>query len=317
MDINFEVMREPGFFTQVIKKRQKDIKSSNKHAGWRSVLYCPICRNKKNNTIMYKTDYSNYINCATCDCAYSDNIPQQQNIGRFTISNTKTIEALPEEKKREYRRKRFAVERVNIIKKYLKKPLKQSSLLDIGCNTGFFLEEAKSYFNEIEGHEKDVAMSKYTEEKFNIKTYTCDLCELNKTYDVITLFDVVEHIEQPLLFLKDAKKLLKSKGIMLIYTPNYRSLSFEILGKNCNHLYPGHVVMFSKKTVEYITKKLNMDLLLYQTCGMDWFDILAYERDINGIDIKKSALYKKVNQLQQMIDEKEEANSLRFLLKKR
>lgn len=317
MDIDFDVMREPGFFRQVIKKRQQDIESANKHGGWESVVACPICGNNTNEEIEFVTDYSNYIKCEKCYCVYSDKVPKQQNVGRFTIQDFKTIESLPEEKKRDYRRRRFAVERINIIKQYLETPLKKSSLLDIGCNTGFFLEKAKNYFREVEGHEKDISMAKYASEKLNIPTYTCELSSLEKKYDVITLFDVLEHIEQPLSFLKEVKLLLNDKGIILAYTPNYRSLSFIILGKDCNHLYPGHVVLFSEKTVEYVTGKLNMDLLMYQTRGMDWFDILAYDRDINGIHITKSLTYQRVNELQNMVDLKEEANSLRFLLGKR
>lgn len=312
MDIDFEIMREPGFFNQVFEKRTSDIEAINEHGGWKTVINCPICGCNKNREIQHVTDYCRYIKCDRCDCIYADKIPKQQNIGRYTL--VEKIETLPEEKKRKYRIHRFAVERINIIRDHLKKPLGQSSLLDIGCNTGFFLEEAKKHFKSVEGHEQSTSLANYASEKLGITVHTCELSCLNGKYDVITLFDVLEHIENPLLFLKEAKRLLDNRGIILAYTPNYRSLSFELLDKNCNHLYPGHVVLFSLNTSCYLAKKLHMFLIMSQTRGMDYFDLLAFERDINNMDI--SLICENVNKWQNCLDLREEANSLRFILER-
>ena len=47
-----------------------------------------------------------------------------------------------------------------------------------------------------------------------------------KKFDIITAFDVIEHVLDPLNFLRKLKKKLKKNGIIFVYTPNIDSLGF-------------------------------------------------------------------------------------------
>ena len=85
---------------------------------------------------------------------------------------------------------------------------KDSKLLDYGCNDGLFL----SFLNQL-GYENvfgyDPYDSKYSEEKI-----------LTEKYDFITAYDVIEHVEEPNIFLNQLANYLAKDGLLLIGTPN-------------------------------------------------------------------------------------------------
>jgi 2-polyprenyl-3-methyl-5-hydroxy-6-metoxy-1,4-benzoquinol methylase len=312
-DIDFNIMREPGFYNRVLKERETDKSEINK-VGWKFVVQCPICKTPNNeNKRIYKTEFGNYLKCKTCSCLYLDIISNKPNSGQYSTKTLKSIPFDPDEQKREYRKERFGNERIHLISKFNNKPLSKLSLLDIGCNTGFFIEKAKESMKEVFGLEKENILAQYAEQKTGCKIFT-DFDSVNRTFDIITLFDTIEHLESPLSFLKKCSSLLNEDGLLIIFTPNYESIGFYVLGSQCNQLSPGHLVLFCKETCTFISDNLGLHSILYETAGMDCFDIVSYDRDINNI--KNSVLCDNVNLFQDAINKTDCANSLRLILKK-
>lgn len=310
MKINFEIMRQPGFFTTIEKERKRHNTYVTKHHAWKKISECPVCseRRSKNGEI------KDTKHCLHCDCLYMNHIPK--NFDWYKDDYEKSF-IKPVEKKRDYRKERFGKERIAIIEQHLKKPLSKATLLDVGCATGFFLELAKDKFKTVEGLEINKKQAKQVEEKFGIKVHE-NLNEIMKKYSVITLFDVIEHIKQPLAFLKQlVSNHLEKGGILFIITPNWRSLSFSLLKEKSNHYYPcEHFQFFSKETGFSVSRFLRLELLMVETRGMDMFDILAFDRDINKTNIKNTFLYKHVNVMQNALDSYGYSNSVRFVMKK-
>jgi len=315
-NIDFDIMRKPGFYNEVLERRKHNIDSAKNSGGWKSINECPICGFNDNTEAQFTTVYSQYIYCKKCKCVYSNRIPTKQNTGKFEMKDFQEIKNLSEELIKKYRQDRFAEERIQIIKKYIKKDMNKCNLLDVGCSTGFFLEVAKKYFKNVSGMEKDKVTAEYAEKVLGIPIHTCDVSKIKESYDVITLFDVLEHIEKPLELLHSLKSKLNDNGIILAFTPNYHSISFRMLESGSTHLYPGHVVLFSEGTVDFISNELYMQKIMFETQGMDWFDMLAYDRDINKIPIDNSIIKKHVNKLQDITNALYDANSLRFILRK-
>ena len=314
-DIDFDIMREPGFYNLVLSKRRSETKTIC-DTGWRLVIDCPVCSTSNGkNTIEYKTDFGDYLKCKTCHCLYLDRVPMKQNVGRYSKIKSGSVSSVPEEKKREYRKERFGNERMQIISKFNNKPLSKLSLLDIGCNTGFFIEKAKEQMTDVCGLEKEKVLAEYAEKKTGCKVYT-DMTSINRKFDVITLFDTIEHIEDPVKLLKKCSSLLNDKGLLVVFTPNYKSAGFDVLKEKCSHICPGHLVLFCKETVCYIGSKIELSEIFYETAGMDIFDILSYERDINKINIKKTVLYDMANMFQDKLNSMGYANSLRVIFRK-
>ncbi|MHB1667819.1 class I SAM-dependent methyltransferase [Thiomonas sp.] len=103
---------------------------------------------------------------------------------------------------------------------------KNANILEIGCGTGGNLEML-AHFGVVSALEMDATALKIATEKskgrYDIKQGVCpDLSQLSlQKFDLICLFDVLEHIDQDIETIAEAKKLLADGGRILITVPAY------------------------------------------------------------------------------------------------
>lgn len=163
--------------------------------------------------------------------------------------------------------KRKAIrDKVSLINSY--QPLK-GRILDIGAGTGDFLLEAKNQNWDILGIEpndkaKGIAVGKGI--KFGD---TIEKLESN-SFDVITMWHVLEHVPDVEHQVAELKRLLKPSGTIIIAVPNFKSY-------DANHYkefwaaydVPRHLWHFSKTAIEKLFDKQNMNL---EDIKPMWFD---------------------------------------------
>lgn len=100
-------------------------------------------------------------------------------------------------------------------------------LLDVGCALGGFLRLARDAGWTVSGVDISSYAAAYCRDRLGIDAQSGLLSELDfadETFDVVTLWDVLEHFEHPLQQLHAVNRLLKKGGILLVDTPNERSL---------------------------------------------------------------------------------------------
>ena len=122
----------------------------------------------------------------------------------------------------------------------------KGDLLDIGCGAGFFLNSARERGWNCHGLEILPEYIKYAKENFaleNIRLESLDepLTYDENTFDVITLWDLIEHLRNPLKSLKQINRVMKAGGLLVIWTPNVKNaivLKENWIGyKTLQHLY--------------------------------------------------------------------------------
>ena len=132
------------------------------------------------------------------------------------------------------------------------------SLLDIGCGKGGFLSSFSSYRPEWNLTGLDLACDvKSSIEKIpNTHFVNGDLPDLDKNirYDLIVLSHTLEHIPNPIDFLKKVNELLEEDGILFIEIPNLETAPFDILVAD-------HCSFFTTKTLSYLLQKSDFDIL--------------------------------------------------------
>jgi SAM-dependent methyltransferase len=133
------------------------------------------------------------------------------------------------------------------------------ALLDIGCATGCFLDMASKHFN-VTGIE--LSEWAYKEASKRHEVYNVPLSELNlqKEFDVITLFGVIEHFTYPSKELDLISNVLKPGGLLVIYTPDVGGWLPRLMGKRWWNIMGQHLYYFSKDTCRAILKKSGFEV---------------------------------------------------------
>ncbi len=135
-------------------------------------------------------------------------------------------------------------------------------------------------------------------------------------YDVITMFDLIEHVPDPLKLIMNCCSLLNDKGIIVIFTPNFDSLSVHITKEFSNIISPpAHLIYFNEKTVHLLSEESGLKLIYYRTCGIDLGDLKSYY-EWNGEYNLASSCNELYNIIQPVIDESGAGNHMRFILGK-
>lgn len=149
--------------------------------------------------------------------------------------------------------------------KQIQKQVPKGKVLDIGCATGFFLEAAQKMQYEPYGIELSEYSSKLAKQKFgesyifNGKLEDCKFPV--EFFEVITMFDLIEHVRMPAETLKQASKLLKQDGIIVITTPNIHSLSNKLMGKKWTHYKKEHFFYFTLSSLNFIAKQAKLKII--------------------------------------------------------
>ncbi len=137
---------------------------------------------------------------------------------------------------------------------------KNGRLLDIGCGPGFFLEAAHEMgYTDLWGIDPSEYIVGVSRKKFgkNILQGTIESPELEpESFDILTAFDVFEHIYRPVEFVDRAHELLKEDGILAFTTPNPKSLMARVFGKEwVSFKMPEHVFYWSPQTVRKVLEE--------------------------------------------------------------
>ena len=120
-----------------------------------------------------------------------------------------------------------------------KQPLKNISILDVGCGGGLLSEplcRMGANVTGIDASNKNINVAKTHAKKNNLKiNYLCaspEKLKIKNKFDVILNMEIVEHVEDINFFLNSCSKLLKKNGIMFVATLNktLKSYIFAILG---------------------------------------------------------------------------------------
>lgn len=139
-----------------------------------------------------------------------------------------------------------------------------ASMLDVGCGAGDWLIYMKhAGYQNVMG--QDIAGSGPERlEEHGIPVAVGDLCKLQispSSFDLVRMEHVLEHLPDPVAYVREAKRLLKPGGRLVINIPGIESLSFRLARQHWQPLQPVyHLQHFSCRSLEFLAEKTGLHL---------------------------------------------------------
>ena len=146
---------------------------------------------------------------------------------------------------------------------------KKGNLLDVGAGTGDFLLTAKNNGWNTIGFEPNSKAKEMAQKKgINFTEKTADLQD--NSFDVITMWHVLEHVLDLEIQIKELKRLVKKDGTIIVAVPNFNSFD----AKYYNEFWaafdaPRHLWHFSKTAIEKLFRKENVKLVSIKPMKFD------------------------------------------------
>jgi 2-polyprenyl-3-methyl-5-hydroxy-6-metoxy-1,4-benzoquinol methylase len=173
------------------------------------------------------------VRCLNCDLIYQN---PQLTIGE--LSNHYPKEYLPY--REDIRKEKSALRRLDqsyglarTCRRVIQHHPQTGRLLDVGCATGLFMNAMRQRGWEVTGVDLSPYAAQYARRNFNLEVEVGtieDIAYASDTFDLVTLWDVLEHVPDPRATLKEIARVLKPEGMLALSLPNPVCIEARLFG---------------------------------------------------------------------------------------
>jgi len=225
-----------------------------------SMLACPACGTRTTHRFLYSKNRCEILQCAACGLGRTEApafdpsayYTQAYFAGDHADGYVDYLGAEP------VLRREFA-RTVDFIRRYRR----AGNLLEIGCAYGFFLQEAKRYFN-VSGIELAADAAAYCREHgLAVETGTVETIARigGGPFDAIVLLDVIEHLSDPQAAIAALARALAPGGVIVLTTGDFGSLAARMLGSAWRLMTPPqHLWFFTSASMERLAAGAGLEI---------------------------------------------------------
>jgi ADP-heptose:LPS heptosyltransferase/2-polyprenyl-3-methyl-5-hydroxy-6-metoxy-1,4-benzoquinol methylase len=236
---------------------------------------CPVCEYSGEFPLFEVINQSRMFECPSCGLQFAYPIKAAE-YDKVYDEKTEYL-GLLDLKSAPYQAYKYVSDEKSEVKKWLRVPrftalqaildkLPKGKLFDVGCSTGFFLLIAKKFGFDVYGMEANSEAVEVAKRNFKLKVaqaLTFDEIpeDFKGPYKVVSAFEVLEHVEEPMKFLQGIYELLEDdEGYLLLSCPPF--YKFENLAKGYrkfkwwhNDFPPHHLTRWKPWTLFYALKR--------------------------------------------------------------
>jgi 2-polyprenyl-3-methyl-5-hydroxy-6-metoxy-1,4-benzoquinol methylase len=221
---------------------------------------CPLCGNQLFEPLRARWGSNARTRalrrCRTCGLVSVREMPAQEELraiyGEAYFRNARSEEVGYDDYEADrYCIVRTANRRLDIIEKHLSH---RGRLLDVGCALGFFVEAARRRGYQAQGVDISEHAVAYARDRLGVEARAGTIHEAGfapGSFDVITAWDVIEHVPDPVAELRYMRSLLAEDGLLVLSTPDVGSMASKLTGSRWMgfKLAEEHLVYFDRNTV--------------------------------------------------------------------
>jgi SAM-dependent methyltransferase len=218
--------------------------NTNKNTQWETIS-CPVCNSNSFTNLFIKREEP-FVRCNNCSLVLINPRPEYERIQETYDNNYSRDYA----KKADTKLKR-SLKRVNLVKKSFGS---KGRWLDIGCSAGFVVKAASLSGFEAFGIDVEPWGINYGSTELGLSNLSVGLLENqaypNEFFDVISLYDVIEHVPDLNVLTKELKRILAPNGVIDIVTPDIGHIRVTKPLSNWKEIKPSeHLYYFDKDTL--------------------------------------------------------------------
>lgn len=225
-------------------------------------INCPVCTNTSFKKLKDYFEKNGLVKCNACGFVFMFKIPSYEDLSNYYSKYSYKNEAyLSPITIKNYNKLLDEFENLRIT----------GNLLDVGCGRGWFLEEAKKRGWNVYGTEfSEMAVEICRNKGIAIKQGDLISEDFeNIKFDVITSFEVIEHLSFPRKHIEEVYKLLRQGGLYYCTTPNFNALYRYLKKTNYNIItFPEHLSYFSKSTLCKLAAENSLKKIKFLSTGL-------------------------------------------------
>lgn len=233
---------------------------------------CPACGSEKYRFTFERKEFE-YVTCDKCETLFINPRPSFEMLRHYYETSKKLkfwnekIFPASEDSRRNSIFKPRAEKVVELCKKY---GVNTRALLDVGAGFGTFCEEVLKLntFEKVVAVEPSQGLAKTCRDK-GLQVIEKPIEEVSlDSVDVVTNFELIEHLYCPKDFLLSCKGVLPVGGLLIITTPNIKGFDLVVSGKEAGNLDgPHHINFFHPKSLGNLLKGIGFEVLEVLTPG--------------------------------------------------
>ncbi len=165
----------------------------------------------------------------------------------------------------------------------------EGRLLDVGCGDGVFLDLAKKRGWKVVGTELSSFAALRASDLLEEDIFCGGLLDAGypeKYFDVVTLWHVLEHVQNPLKYLTEVRRIIKSDGLLVIAVPNVNNIVMQVAYRLIRRK---RIKFYSREDREIHLYHFSVDTLM-KYLSRTGFSCLSYGPDFGIVETSKKAI---------------------------
>ena len=281
-------IRDRETFTRYLKLAAKEVKDFFWDPGRFTAVPCVACASRRFRAQFEKIGFR-YVLCDDCGTLYANPRPPKEDLVAFNTTS-KTAEVLSSEiigSMAERRREEIFRPRAELAAKRLAG--RSSGVLgDIGAGAGLFLEEMRKIMprarlTAIEPSQEMAAICR--KKGFEVIDRAIeDVDRQEARFDLLTAFELLEHLHEPKVLFRSAHEMLKPGGLFLMTTLNCEGFDIQVLWGDSKNIYPAqHINFFNPMSIRMALENAGFRIEELTTPGrLDWDIVENAIKDSTG-----------------------------------
>lgn len=145
---------------------------------------------------------------------------------------------------------------------------KGGRLLDVGAGSGILVEQAKDFAFAASGVEPSKSLSGIAQTRgLPVLTGVLPQPIFAHAFDIVTLIDIIEHVESPAMLLREAADCMADGALCIIVTPDAGSIAARLMGRRWWHYRLAHIGYFDRRSLDWLVRASGMKILATRRPG--------------------------------------------------